>query len=115
MLKTHLQPILAYFFNSANHSVDRQGVRQTNPLQPMVDYWSQSADQNDRPHSRSKVLQVLGNLWQQLTAVRTEPQIQQRFRDDQPYWQVYDPLKDQHHTFTSEAAVYRWLEHRYSE
>lgn len=115
MLKNHLQPVLAYFFNQTDRSTDRPGLPFNNPLQPMVDYWSEPAVQDDRSSAASKAVQTLGYLWKQLTTASTEPQIRQHIHQNQPYWQVYDPVTDRHHTFTSEEAVYRWLEHRYSE
>lgn len=42
--------------------------------------------------------------------------ISRRFnRQGYPYFHIYDPIKNTHHTFLSEDAVLVWLEQRYHQ
>jgi hypothetical protein len=107
MLKTHLQPIVAYFWNLNRPAASRQNSTGDLHSRFVLDYLA------DRPEPTPSI-HFFSRLWQSLFEVNTDPKIAERVdRHGQPYWDVYDPITQQHHRFTKENAVYEWLEQRY--
>lgn len=106
MLRTHLQPIVAYFWNSNRPTTSqRNSTSEHSPL--VLDYLA------DRPESTPSN-NFLNRLWQSLFEVNTDPKVEERVdRHGQRYWDVYDPITQQHNRFAEEESVYEWLEHRY--
>lgn len=121
MLKTHLQPIVAYFFNpssSSNTGTSKTNVRDSH-LQPMIDRLvdanrvDTSLPQPSLPKP-SRFKSSLEQIWRSMTRINPDPRVKQQFdRSGQPYWQVYDPMTNQSHFFFVEEEVYQWLERRY--
>lgn len=119
MLKTHLQPIVAYFFNQSISSSKVVGattnVRDSH-LQPAIDRLIDTKRADVHPPQQSSSKPSLGQIWRSIIRINPDPRIKQRFdRSGQPYWQAYDPIVDQVHFFFSEGDVYQWLERRYYE
>lgn len=107
MLKTHLQPIVTYFWNLNSPSVRQNQTSDSTHSRIVLDYLG------NRPEPTPST-NVFSRLWQSLFEVDTDPKIEERLdRQGHPYWKVYDPIAQQHHRFTEEDAVYEWLEQRY--
>ncbi|NJO79724.1 MAG: hypothetical protein HC827_15245 [Cyanobacteria bacterium RM1_2_2] len=135
MLKTHLQPILNFFFadsierkegrSSQSSMLKNYPIVQPSHLQPVVNYFNEQAQekatasklsQRSQPTqpSDSKQANWLHWLWKTLLIIDPDPQVKQRVdHTGQQYWQVYDPITERYSNFFSEDEVYQWLEARY--
>lgn len=123
-----LQPILNFFASSIDaSSTNRKEARssqsmlknqstQQSHLQPVIHYFNEQGNKRATESKGSQRSEPVGWLrrFGQMLTVNTDPRIKQRFdRSGQMYWQVYDPVSEQHFAFSSEDEVYRWLESRY--
>jgi hypothetical protein len=136
MLKTHIQPILAFLFNSNTDSnlfkfdqgFDKSRVaaeagstkqnqwRDYLVNQTYIDGVGGASKQGSSQQKSGGLGTLLQQIWNAVLTPDTEPRIQQQVDwSGQPYWRVYDPTTDREHTFFSEEDVYQWLERRYYE